>query len=858
MNFKAWLGKYSFENQDLYYKLVLVFGLFFILPVFGFIAFALKYEILNDRYFPPFVLLLLIFFFIGFRLLRKLFDHIRAISTAMTRRVKEETTGEPVTASLDELGNIVQSFRILEGELKSQFVHLERKTTELATLKELSDLCHLTFNPDDLLYITLERALKLVNADVGSIMMLTGPNRNAFTIEASISLDDMGKKGAITSFDDSIAKYAVISKSPLLVEDIETDSRFGRKSRARYASKSFICVPMKTSNDVIGVMNVSRRQSEAIFSQADVDALTPLLSNVAFTYDNLRLLSETQELRENMKSLGLISKALTSSLKGSELLQAVFHEMRKTIPFDMIAVLTEDPGIPGNLTVVDFLAFIPPNLNRGDSLPYAGSILDKAIKQRRSTFIGNVAEFASPIEVKLFHQKGVQSCLVMPLSTEGRITGLLLIFNVIVEECERMADIIDVIADHLSQALEKDRMVSSVIKREQELESLRLIGSALSSSTFDIDKMLMYTMDMIRVSMHVEAGYILLRYEDALTFAAAFHLDMERLKEIRLKMGEGIAGYVFDRGMTVIANDAQGHPHFSPVVDQATGFYTRSILSVPMISQSRVIGVIEIMNKTQETFNSGDEQLLQSIATSVSIALENARLYGETVALAEKERGIRHVFQKFVPREVVDKIIQEADKERSLLGEFRTITLLNIDLRGFTPLSRKIGPLRTVDMLNYFFSTMGEIVFKYHGIVDKYLGDGFLALFGAPVSSASDAENAVTAALEMQKAMEEVSAYGQRLFNEEISMGLSVHTGEVVVGNIGFEKKMDYTVIGDAVNIVFKLQALCRNWPNDILISETTLDEVKSRLEEMQVEIYEIGQTNGNLKIFRIRASSGS
>ena len=168
MNYKARFGKYSFENQDLYYKLIVVFGLFFILPVVGFLAFALKYEILDDKYFPPFLALLLIFFFLGFRLLRKLFDHIRAISAAVTRTVREKIAGEPLTAAANELGNIMQSFRVLEGELKSQFSHLAKKTTELATLKELSDLCYMTFNPEDLLYITMERALKLVDADIGS------------------------------------------------------------------------------------------------------------------------------------------------------------------------------------------------------------------------------------------------------------------------------------------------------------------------------------------------------------------------------------------------------------------------------------------------------------------------------------------------------------------------------------------------------------------------------------------------------------------------------------------------------------------------------------------------------------------
>jgi len=534
------------------------------------------------------------------------------------------------------------------------------------------------------------------------------------------------------------------------------------------------------------------------------------------------------------------------------LLQSVFQEMKKNIPFDIIALLSLDVSAPMNLFIVDFLASIPTDFSRGYSYIYEGTILDKAIKQQRTLFISDVNELQSSVEKQLFQQEGIQTCLVMPLTVEGKVTSLLLMYNIPRIKGDKLVDIIDVMGDHLSQAIEKDRMIESVIKRNLELESLRLIGSALSSSTFDLDKMLTYTMDMIRGVMNVEAGYILLLEDNELEFAAAFHLDMEKLKRIRLKKGEGIAGYVLDRGVTVLLNDTLKNPHFSATVDQETGFHTQSIISVPMISQGHVIGVIEILNKMEGEFNAADEQLLQSIATSVSIALENARLYSETVTMAEKERGIRNVFQKFVPQEVIDKIILGTGKEMPILEEFKMLTILNIDIREFSVLSRKIGPRKTVDMLNYFFSTMGEIVFKHHGIVDKYLGDGFLALFGAPVSSTYDADNAVMAALEMQKAMVAVNAYCQDKFGETLLMGLGIHTGEVVVGNIGFEKKMDYTVIGDAVNFVFKVQSICKDWPNEILITETTAQAAKSCLDVNKVRICEIKPPFGNLKIYRV------
>jgi class 3 adenylate cyclase len=257
--------------------------------------------------------------------------------------------------------------------------------------------------------------------------------------------------------------------------------------------------------------------------------------------------------------------------------------------------------------------------------------------------------------------------------------------------------------------------------------------------------------------------------------------------------------------------------------------------------------VIEVLNKINGDFTPNDEDLLQSIAASVSIAIENARLYKETVAMAEHERGVRRMFQKFVPKEVLDNIIQGERAGRTAVDEIKTVTLLNIDIRGFTELAMEMGPQKTVSLLNNFFSVMGDIVFKHNGIVDKYLGDGFLALFGAPVSSLRDADNAASAALEMQNAIAAINQTIEKEMGVSVNIGISVHTGDVVVGNIGFEKKMDYTVIGDAVNTVFRLQELTKSYPNGIIIGENTVRAAQSGLR-----VRDIHNALGELKLYEL------
>ena len=843
----------SIENQRLNYKLSIIFSLFFLTPIAGFMYFAIKYDILNDEYIPIFSLALLVFPFFGFHMLRKMFDKITGLYKNISQVITTEFSPSQMHLAKDELNGIVHSFQTLEHELRRSFRNLEKKTAAISSLKELSDLCYMTFNTEDLFYITLERALKLTDAHIGSVMILKKPERDVFVIEANIGLGDIAKKGDITSFDDSIAKYAVINKSPLLVEDIETDMRIGRQSRPQYATKSFICMPIKTIDDVIGVLTISRSKTEKPFTQEDVDVLIPLLSNASFTYDNLRLLREGEDRSMQLNAMGSISAIINSSFRSSELFQAILNEMKAVIPYELAIIMILDEDSQQYLQILDIMAFIPTGLNKDDSYLLDGTIFLKVMKQQQPLMLQDTNTLAHPVEREVLTAQGARNAFLAPLKTEGQATGILILCNIPHERVSNADKLIEAMAHDLSRAVEKEKLVIAFARRSQEQETLRQIGSALAASTFDMDKVLQHTMDIIQVIMDVEAGSLMFLDDSELEFKVAFNIgaNIDSLKGSRFKLGQGIAGYSAARGEPMIVIDTKESKQFNPYFDRMTGFETRSVLCVPLISQGKVRGVIEVLNKRRGEFTQSDLQLLQSIATTVGIAMENARLYGETLSMAEKERGIRHIFQKYVPKEVIDKITF-GKEESPLIDEFKIITLLNIDIRSYSTLSHKVGPQKTVAILNYFFAAMGEIVFKHHGIVDKYLGDGFLALFGAPVSSPLDADNAVAAALEMQRAMEEVSDYLKKRFGASLSMGVSIHTGEMVVGNIGFDKKMDYTVIGDAVNFVFRLQSLCKPWPNCILVSEKTYYACQSIPQIEEIDAYESDSNTEKLKIYRI------
>ncbi len=190
-------------------------------------------------------------------------------------------------------------------------------------------------------------------------------------------------------------------------------------------------------------------------------------------------------------------------------------------------------------------------------------------------------------------------------------------------------------------------------------------------------------------------------------------------------------------------------------------------------------------------------------------------------------RRIRAMFSSYVTEKIVNELIKNPDMAK-LGGERREVTVLFSDVRGFTSFSEKHSPEEVVSILNEYLGEMTEIIFKWEGTLDKFIGDAILAFWGAPMKQENHAELAVKCALNMVKRLEELQQKWQSEGKPLLDCGIGINTGEVLVGNIGAEgKKMDYTVIGDHVNLGSRVEGLTRKYNAHILITEFTMNKIK-------------------------------
>jgi class 3 adenylate cyclase len=214
----------------------------------------------------------------------------------------------------------------------------------------------------------------------------------------------------------------------------------------------------------------------------------------------------------------------------------------------------------------------------------------------------------------------------------------------------------------------------------------------------------------------------------------------------------------------------------------------------------------------------------EELLTRVKSLLRIKTLYDD---IETKNHLLRTLFGRYVSAELAAEIIADPGRHLKLGGEKREVTVFFGDLRGFTPLAENLDPQDVVDILNVYLNHVVDAVFEFGGTLDKFRGDGFMVFFGAPIPRDNDPLNAVRCALTIQDKLKGVTF--AKFPDLRLHMGVGINTGTVIVGNIGSERRTDYTVIGNEVNVAQRFEA--NAGPGQILITGKTYDRVKDAVQ---------------------------
>jgi len=250
-------------------------------------------------------------------------------------------------------------------------------------------------------------------------------------------------------------------------------------------------------------------------------------------------------------------------------------------------------------------------------------------------------------------------------------------------------------------------------------------------------------------------------------------------------------------------------------------------LFLPLLDKSRTIGVCILHHKNEDGFDPNRIRFLSLVSDHMVTTILISRFYKQM----RNEENQRALLSRFFSQTVIDKIFSSKENIR-LGGERREITVLFADLSGFTAISENIEQEKVVEILNGYFSRITPIIFKHQGTLDKFMGDGLLAFFGAPISFENDPVHAVQTAIEIIREIGSINQQNAKKNWPILRVSIGINTGEVVAGYIGSEDHLNYTVIGDAVNVAQRIETIAD--PDTILISETVRSKIIDKMNKIQ------------------------
>jgi adenylate cyclase len=363
----------------------------------------------------------------------------------------------------------------------------------------------------------------------------------------------------------------------------------------------------------------------------------------------------------------------------------------------------------------------------------------------------------------------------------------------------------------------------------------------------DLHSLLTKILDVAFDLIPAENGVILLR--DERTNELIVEAVKQRKRDnAKVLISETLLAHVASSRQGVLTSDALGDERFN-ASHSIVGLGVRSCMAVPLLSGEDVHGVMFIDSRERiGAFTPKDLDVLSAIASQATIAIENSALIAKIEESAQK----RAFLERFLSPQLAAEV-ERGTIELTKSGTLREMTVLFSDIRGFTTMSERSPPQETVNMLNEYFELMADCVFASGGIVDKFIGDAVMALFGALIRGPDDAGQAVRCGVRMLQKTQEFNEARKKLGRPPIAVGIGIHTGEAVVGVMGSTKRLEFTAVGDTVNVASRLCSAAGS--SEIVLSDVSLARAGAHhfaaepLPPLQVK----GRT-ALLNVFRIRA----
>lgn len=341
-------------------------------------------------------------------------------------------------------------------------------------------------------------------------------------------------------------------------------------------------------------------------------------------------------------------------------------------------------------------------------------------------------------------------------------------------------------------------------------------------------------------------GAVLIRNEDDLTPVAIKELGKGRAAAKRLPISSTLLNRVIEQRKAILMTDVLADTEMAgsaSIVAQGI----QSAISAPLLYQEEILGVLHLENRnTTKAFSKRDLDLVASVAAQAAVAVANARLLDKVKAESEHRANL----SRYLAPELVEQLM-DGKLNLEMKGATCQVTVLFSDLRGFTAMSERLSSREVFTTLNEYFQRMVDVIIEYGGSIDKFMGDAIMAVWGVPTPQEDDTRRAVEAAIKMQQVLASWNMEREAAGKLPVYMGVGLNSGPALAGNLGARQRMEYTVIGDNVNLASRLEGLTTK--GQVLISESTMALVRGLVDAVELPPAKVKGKQHPVKVFEVR-----